>query len=383
MIPIEYQLDDTEEKEYIEKVLNCMDTPEIYGTKLIKLLEEIAKEKPQIKVNIMNQAMRFSVKTLELKVLYAWLVMPYKNLEEIKKYIEERIKRDLVKKNSDAVELYRKFTTVKSFQDLKARRNKYDYVSHPGLKEIIQDGIWYDPVYRDYEKFKTFYSKFSDAKINNWIVAKVDMKVCPYCNIAYTYSREKSVTAQLDHFFPKSEYPMFALCFFNLIPACPACNRIKHDNLQEFASPYKDGVFHDLKISWEYEGKADDERYDEMDSLEELEKKIEIKILTPELSEQNNISGMRILEAYQQHKDYAGEVIKRVKTYSNPEAQKLISGIWEPEGISSEEITRFYFGNYLNETELKKRPLSKMTRDFLEEYKKITNLFDDWKKGIR
>lgn len=368
MIPIKYRLDNVAENKYIEDVKKCMDTPESYGLKLCTLLDKIGIEKPHIKANIMHQAKRFPTKTLALSVLHAWLVMPYKDIEEIKKYLEKKIVKDLAKKEGDALVLYKEFKNLKSFQDLQTRRSRYDYAAYPGLKALILKDIWYDQIHSEYKNFETFYSKFTEQKINNWIVEKAGMKVCPYCNIAYTYNRGKRVTAQLDHFFPKSEYPMFALCFYNLVPSCSACNNIKGDNLQEFTSPYKEEAFHDLKISWEYEGKSDDERYEEKDSLKELEKKIKIKILTSESSEQINISEMKILEAYQQHKDYAGEIIKRVKTYSNPDAQKLISDIWEPEGISSEEIERFYFGNYLNDTELKKRPLSKMTSDFLKEY---------------
>lgn len=377
MIPIEYRLDDIAEKEYIERVLECIKTPKLYNLKLIEFLDKIAIEKPEIKRSIMDQATRFSAQTLELDVLYAWIVMPYKDMEAIKKYIEKKIQDDLARINLSARNYYRQFTPLKSFHGLIERRRRYDYPKYPDVKAEIDKNTWYEQIYNNLKKFEEFYDDFSHVKINNWIVQKVGMKVCPYCNIAYTYSRGNSVTAQLDHFFPKSEYPMFALSFYNLIPSCSACNRIKHDDLMAYASPYEDGAFHNLRISWEYEGQAGDERYDEKESLEELEKKIKIKIMTPKLSEQNNISGMNILEAYQQHRDYAGEVIKKVKTYANPDAQKMIASICESEGLSSEEIMRFYFGNYINENELKKRPLSKMTKDFFEEYKKITRLPDN------
>lgn len=63
---------------------------------------------------------------------------------------------------------------------------------------------------------------------------------CAYCECAYTGSYEiinkEGETKEkgffdLDHFFPKEEYPIFALCLYNFVPCCQICNskRIKGD----------------------------------------------------------------------------------------------------------------------------------------------------------
>lgn len=44
--------------------------------------------------------------------------------------------------------------------------------------------------------------------------------------------------AKLDHFYPKSLYPFFALSLYNLIPVCGTCNLVKSDNKKIFASPF-------------------------------------------------------------------------------------------------------------------------------------------------
>ena len=63
-------------------------------------------------------------------------------------------------------------------------------------------------------------------------------KRCPFCGqLLETSGKTVSdvPTADLDHFFPKSKYPQFALLPQNLIPTCMECNRIeKHVN---FISP--------------------------------------------------------------------------------------------------------------------------------------------------
>ncbi|NHQ72813.1 HNH endonuclease, partial [Elizabethkingia miricola] len=54
---------------------------------------------------------------------------------------------------------------------------------------------------------------------------------CVYCNRNYTLDLIKDrARAELDHWFPKENYYLLALSFFNLIPSCHSCNHIKHNN---------------------------------------------------------------------------------------------------------------------------------------------------------
>ena len=52
---------------------------------------------------------------------------------------------------------------------------------------------------------------------------------------------EEANTSQLDHFFPKNEYPLFALCFYNLIPSCYGCNN-KKSTSKFYISPYDESI---------------------------------------------------------------------------------------------------------------------------------------------
>lgn len=57
---------------------------------------------------------------------------------------------------------------------------------------------------------------------------------CPYCNVLETQViteingltglDEQQALLQLDHFYPQSRHPYFAVSFFNLIPGCSPCN---------------------------------------------------------------------------------------------------------------------------------------------------------------
>ena len=83
------------------------------------------------------------------------------------------------------------------------------------------------------------YRKFNKGDIsgecNNGIVwnrhnfvQRLNLRVCPYCNRQYItsfYKNDRKVTtADIDHYFPKKQYPLLSMYFFNLIPSCSVCN---------------------------------------------------------------------------------------------------------------------------------------------------------------
>ena len=76
--------------------------------------------------------------------------------------------------------------------------------------------------------FKLFdYDDFSDKFREKFITAS-KVNVCPYCNSAFilNYQKDKNnkSTADLDHYYPRSRYPFFAVTLWNLIPICSTCN---------------------------------------------------------------------------------------------------------------------------------------------------------------
>lgn len=59
---------------------------------------------------------------------------------------------------------------------------------------------------------------------------------CPYCNdykveIVEKNNTKKTAYFDLDHFYPKSQNPFFALSFYNLIPSCKFCNSTEKGNI--------------------------------------------------------------------------------------------------------------------------------------------------------
>ncbi|MGG2085465.1 hypothetical protein ABFY59_00280 [Priestia aryabhattai] len=95
------------------------------------------------------------------------------------------------------------------------------------------------------------YNNFRDGKlVSGWgaynLCEELEINVCPYCNRIYTFTvvnlKREITRPELDHYFPRSKFPIFAISFYNLIPSCKVCNSsIKKDEylkIDEYLHPY-------------------------------------------------------------------------------------------------------------------------------------------------
>jgi hypothetical protein len=203
------------------------------------------------------------------------------------------------------------------------------------------------------------------------LVQSLNLKTCPYCNrsyISFIKNDEKKTRPQLDHFYPKAIYPFLACSFYNLIPSCSACNHMKSDDDSykdeidgKLVHPYnvKDSDFtfsytlNDLKITEIFDTNKKDINF-------EYEESIGISLNTK--YSQNN-EYFQLQEIYQNHKDIVIELILKEINYPKSYIKELINNHFGTE----EEIYRFIFSNYLENDKLHQRPLSKLTRDIVQE----------------
>ncbi|MEZ3464110.1 MAG: hypothetical protein K1W23_18545 [Lachnospiraceae bacterium] len=96
--------------------------------------------------------------------------------------------------------------------------------------------------------YQTFSKKSADGSWDAYQLCEaLEVNVCPYCNREFIYTvfgddHIKVVRPELDHYLPKSRFPMFALSFYNLIPGCHSCNSsIKGQrelNMKKHLHPY-------------------------------------------------------------------------------------------------------------------------------------------------
>ena len=147
----------------------------------------------------------------------------------VKKKLEKKIKELEAKKNTSNSNFIEFLKKLKSIENLAIIENEemlklidefYKLnLSEKNLKDLI----------------KIFnYDYFSDLEPPKWgrhkLLTSLGVKVCPYCQRNYitSYTLEENkvekATDDLDHFYPKKDYPFLALSLYNFIPSCSICN---------------------------------------------------------------------------------------------------------------------------------------------------------------
>lgn len=212
---------------------------------------------------------------------------------------------------------------------------------------------------RLYNAYETVSQRLVDAevKMNVYLVKQTGLTVCPYCNRDYINCRSDTLSgAQLDHFYPRSRYPVFSVCLYNLVPVCGNCNRIKHDNMQRFASPFDETIDWENAVRFSYV------------PLDMNRKKIIIKAGMPNEDNpiENNIREMHIETAYQIHETEVNELLDKVEMYSDTQVEELLRVLGEKE-LTGQDVKRMVFGPEITEKSMRKKPLGKMMHDLERE----------------
>lgn len=226
------------------------------------------------------------------------------------------------------------------------------------------------------EKFFN-YTKMS-KNIAYWLTGKLGVTVCPYCNRQYIFtvypeSVKKITRPQLDHFLNKSEFPFFALSFYNLIPSCSICNLIKGTQ-PIFLHPHKEDFdtckFNIDKVHNCFFGKKTLDNPNEQD-WEIIFNFICTNSNTITTCEKNcrigqNINVFALKEIYAFHKDYVSELVFKAQAYTETYYDSVRKSFLDL-GLNEAEIHRQIFGNYISREDFDKRPLAKLTHDILEQ----------------
>lgn len=226
-----------------------------------------------------------------------------------------------------------------------------------------------------YGKFKkkmtSLYDNFmkdegKDGKANGvWLTQRLGIKTCPYCNRQYTFTIKQSTThpsirPQFDHFLPKSKYPLLALSFYNLIPACSECNRIK-GNKEVDIYPYNDDFdSNGLKFKVGMRDKSSNIVVKALDTSD-------FEIFIENGDKNKNVTGLGLTELYNEHKDYVAEIIQKCQAY-NTNYYKTLIQTYRGMNMSESDIHRMIWSAYIDDGKQGRRPLSKLTRDILDQF---------------
>lgn len=213
-----------------------------------------------------------------------------------------------------------------------------------------------DPRYNTYKNFmiETLYKRKFPRKR---FVEELQVTVCPYCNRNFVNSTYKRTMCDLEHFFDKAKYPIFAVSFYNLIPVCHPCNHVKASGKISY-SPHNPQYTTDELLTFDYFITGTDFLRDAQ--------QIGIEIDYDQAKFGKNVQVLKLNEVYQIHTDLVQECIKKATIFNKEYLQELYRTY--PELFESEEeVYRIVFGNYEKEEDYGKRPLSKLTKDIIQE----------------
>ncbi len=218
------------------------------------------------------------------------------------------------------------------------------------------------------------YAEFTTFNDGKWAYAhseKLEVNICPYCNMQYAFTIQTArgrTRPQFDHFLNKSKHPYFSMSFFNLIPSCYNCNSSFKGNrpflLSTHIHPFMEGIQDTLLFRTD------------INKVDYLMGKKNFKItLKPKIGANNNklirakksCEIFHIEEQYLLHKEYAGELINKAYMYNDTKIIELMKGFHPTLFKDEEEVLLTLFGNYIAEDKLHKRVLSKLTCDILDE----------------
>ena len=191
---------------------------------------------------------------------------------------------------------------------------------------------------------------------------------CVYCNRQYTFNIERNggkndkdriARPALDHWFPKSLFPLMSLSYFNLIPSCTICNSaakmdkvwllsthihpyLTASSTTQFKFCYKVG----LGSSWD----------------------IDFSNLTG--AEKNTVEALCLQEAYQAHSSLEVKDLIELATKNSGTYLKQLYGTilrLYTGGVDRTKAYRLLLGTEMEAMDYKNRPMSKLKRDIIEQ----------------
>ena len=205
-----------------------------------------------------------------------------------------------------------------------------------------------------------------ELKVRTWLAKELGVKTCPYCNREYTFSRKlrnnREVHPEFDHFYPKSKYPYLSLSLYNLVPSCHTCNHLKIEHEIGMNPYYKSFDDEDMRFMLVDKVTGENVTGKMLDHWVFDPSKVEVKIENAN----ENVSVLGLEEVYSGHTDVVADIVTKVQAYNENFYQSLVDS-YSGLGKTPLEIYRLIWGTYMDPLEYALRPLSKFTKDVLEE----------------
>lgn len=211
-------------------------------------------------------------------------------------------------------------------------------------------------------KYSKMYKNFRKT-YGKKVIEQTDIHICPYCNRSYigvieSEEGSRSITPDLDHFYPKSRYPFLSVTFSNLIPSCLFCNeRAKNDIDFYKTSIYPPSkIFNDIEFDYDiYLNKIFIKNYDKLISKKEYE---------------THLDTFLIQETYASHTEVLRNIVTKYRKYRKSKMEDIAK---HTVGLSKFDIEKVVFFEYefMNK---KKELLYKLKKDLYDKIVKTKSI---------
>ena len=211
-------------------------------------------------------------------------------------------------------------------------------------------------------------SDCSGVAISHYFFRELNIKTCPYCNRQYTFTldeKDAKSAPEYDHFYDKSDYPLLAVSFYNLVPSCHVCNHVKGKKKTVKVNPYFRGFESNFYL---YDKKDKTKRLNALEIISQGDGSLDLrKEDGSESSEDNgNLKAFGLKSLYAMHDDYVKEIIEKAAAYDKT-ARQQIADTFQKRGYTPDHVFDFVWGKYLDDAQYENRVLSKLTKDLLEQ----------------
>lgn len=223
------------------------------------------------------------------------------------------------------------------------------------LKKHIIDALNYKSIRN------SFYPKYFND---------IGIKACVYCNSQLTITANKKYAKfDVDHYHSKDEYPFLSISLFNLYPSCASCNRLKSTKKVKFEL-YTDDVTKtkksDYKFKLESNAKAKYLTTKDKNSIGFTFSEPDYSALGYEkFNDRFHIEGI-----YKTQLDLIEELIIKSQVY-NKNYIKSLKNSFGKLNLHPELFKRMIVGNYTEDRDIHKRPMSKLVMDIAKELELI------------
>ncbi|WP_075344627.1 HNH endonuclease [Tenacibaculum agarivorans] len=199
---------------------------------------------------------------------------------------------------------------------------------------------------------------------------ELGIKSCVYCNSQLSITAVKSngtysAKFDVDHYYSRDKYPFLSISLFNLYPACASCNRLKSNNKIEFELYTLDSKkTTKSKYNFKMSSYSKSKYLTTRDAQEINFSFSEPTYNDPIAKKFNDV--FHIESIYETQKDLIEELIIKSQIY-NKSYLKSLNENFNKLSLHPELFKRLLVGNYTQDKDIHKRPMSKIVMDIAKQ----------------